>query len=224
MFVKICGITNEEDALLAVAMGADALGFVFAPSTRQVTPQQARDIVRRLPGGILSVGVFRNELRNRVVDVVHEVGLSAAQLHGHESAEDSAWVADHVPSVIKALVAGSPAIDRVPEYKASAVLIEGPTPGSGEVFDWSMLDGANRGFALLLAGGLDPDNVAQAIRQVRPWGVDVSSGVEASPGRKDPAKVRNFINNAKAAAPEPAEDDELLHGDSASFLYDWREE
>ena len=103
MFIKICGITTEEDALLSIGMGADALGFNFVPgSVRQIRPSVARDIVKRLPGGIMTVGVFRNELRDRVIEVTHEAGLQAAQLHGHESADDSAWIAERVPMMIKA--------------------------------------------------------------------------------------------------------------------------
>jgi phosphoribosylanthranilate isomerase len=170
---------------------------------------------------VLSVGVFRNDAPQRVVDIVHEVGLNAAQLHGHESAKDSAWIAGHVPSVIKAFVAGSPGLDRIREYRAAAVLVEGPTPGSGEVFDWTLLDGSDRGVPLLLAGGLDADNVAGAIQRVRPWGVDVSSGVESAPGRKDPTKVRNFINNARVAI---AADEEPQFSDDGPFPYDWRDE
>jgi phosphoribosylanthranilate isomerase len=219
MFVKICGITTEEDALLAVAMGADALGFVFAPSPRQVTPLQVRDIVRRLPGGILTVGVFRNELPQRAADMTHEAGLGAAQLHGNESAQDSRWVAENVPSVIKAFVAGDPRLERVSEYGAAVILVEGPNPGSGEVFDWTMLDGTSRGLPLMLAGGLDPYNVGKAVQMVRPWGVDVSSGVESSPGRKDPAKIRDFVRNAREAA-----GDDEAEPDEGPFPYDWRDE
>src|SRR5579885_222655 len=108
MFVKICGITSEEDALLAVAMDADAIGFVFAPSKRQVAVGLVRDIVKRLPPEVLTVGVFRDELPPRVVEMVNTAGLSAAQLHGHETAEMTSWIRQRVPRVIKAFPAGSP--------------------------------------------------------------------------------------------------------------------
>ena len=143
MFVKICGVTTEEDALLAVGRGADALGFNFVPgSPRQIRTATARDIVRRLPGGVLTVGIFRDELKERVVEVTHEAGLKAAQLHGRESTDDSAWVAQRVPYLIKGFAAGDSAIDNLDLYSASAVLLDAPEPGSGEVFDWSMLDGS----------------------------------------------------------------------------------
>lgn len=200
MFVKICGITDVDDALLAVALGADALGFVFAPSTRQIAPQRVRDIVGRVPAETLTVGVFRNEARERVVDVVHTAGLKAAQLHGEESPDDTAWIADRIPHVIKALAAGSGQVNRADEFgAAAALLIDAPTPGSGEPFDWRHAEALPVGRRVLLAGGLDPDNVEEAIATVQPWGVDVASGVERGPGRKDPTKMRLFITRAKQA-------------------------
>lgn len=221
MFVKICGITSEEDALVAVAMGADALGFNFVSgSVRQIRPAVARDIVRRLPGGILSVGIFRNHPVKEVIDTVHEVGLGAAQLHGNETPEDSRTIAVSVPSVIKVFVAGDDRMDRATEYGAEIMLVDAPVGGSGEVFDWKLLDGRDRGLPLLLAGGLTPENVAAAVRQVRPWGVDVASGVESAPGVKDPTKMMEFIRNAKEAAPS----DEYEPAPDAAPVYDWRDE
>ena len=224
MFVKICGVTTEEDALLAVGMGADALGFNFVPgSSRQIRTATARDIVRRLPGGVLTVGVFRDELKERVVEVTHEAGLQAAQLSGRETSNDSSWVAQRIPYLIKAFTAGDAAIDHLDRYSTSAVLVDAPEPGSGEVFDWSMLDGRERGRPLILAGGLHPQNVGQAVRIVRPWGVDVASGVESSPGTKDPVKVREFVLNARAAeaAMEPTGEE---FDPNAPHPYDWRDE
>jgi phosphoribosylanthranilate isomerase len=218
MFVKICGVTTEEDALLAVAMGADAVGFVFAPSTRQIAVDHARDIARRLPPEVLTVGVFRDELPQRVVDIVHRAGLRVAQLHGQESPDDTAWVRERVGSVIKAFPAGSPALESARRYGADLVLIDSHAPGSGEVFDWSLAEGAPVGRRFLLAGGLTPDNVADAVTAVGPWGVDVSSGVESSPGHKDPVKVRDFIRNARAAEPPS------YRGDDEHQPYDWEEE
>jgi phosphoribosylanthranilate isomerase len=201
MFVKICGVTNEDDALLAVAMGADAVGFVFAPSPRQVHPEVVRDIVKRLPHDTLTIGVFRNETPERVIDIVGRTGLKGAQLHGGETAEDLRLVRLRVQFVIQALPAGDARLAGAgigPEA-ADVVLIDAPEPGSGAVFDWSLAEGAPDGVRLLLAGGLNPDNVEQAIRKVRPWGVDAASGLEASPGRKDATKVRLFVARAKAA-------------------------
>jgi phosphoribosylanthranilate isomerase len=201
VFVKICGITSEEDALLAVAMGADAVGFVFAPSSRQIAPQKAADIVKRLPTEIVTVGVFRHETRQRIVDIVHQAGLRAAQLHGHETATDSRWVRARVPLVIKAFASGDPGLDDADDYGADAILIDSAVPGSGEVFDWSLAEGAPSNRKVILAGGLTADNVADAVRRVRPWGVDVSTGVESSPGRKDARKLRAFIQTARLAEP-----------------------
>jgi len=218
VFVKICGTTSEEDALLAVAMGADAVGFIFAPSPRQISPARARDIVRRLPPEVLTVGVFRNELPERVVEVVNASGLRGAQLHGRETPEQAQFVKERVPVLFQAFVAGDPNILHARDYRAHAILLDSPSPGSGEVFDWRLADGVPDGVRLLMAGGLGPDNVSEAIASVHPWGVDVVTGVESSPGHKDPVKVREFIAAAKGA--EPARPQPASVGDGP---YDWEE-
>lgn len=197
MFVKICGTTSEADALLAVALGADAVGFVFAPSPRQIAPGVASDIAKRLPPEIMTVGVFRDEAPSRVVEIVNGVGLRAAQLHGHETAEQARWVRERVPFVIQAFPAGAPVVARAAEFGVDAVLLDAPRPGSGQVFDWALAEVPD-GLRLMLAGGLTPDNVTEAIARVHPWGVDVVSGVEKSPGVKDPIRLRAFIAAAKA--------------------------
>ncbi len=220
MFVKIEGITSEEDALLAVAMGADAIGFVFAPSRRQVTPTVAGDIAKRLPPEIMTVGVFRDESPLRVAQIVNRAGLRAAQLHGHESSTDTEFVRARVPFVIKAFAAGDRELDKADRYPADAILIDSPRPGSGEVFDWSLAEGAPPGRRIIMAGGLTPENVGDAIARVNPWGVDVATGVEAvdgEPGRKDPSKVRRFIANARAAEPPGYRSD-------YEAPYDWMED
>ena len=133
----------------------------------------------------MTVGIFRNELPERVVEIVQRAGLRAAQLHGDESAEDARRVRSRIPTVIKAFAAGHPALSRVADFGADAIMIDGAEPGSGEVFDWSLAEGApSAGHRVLLAGGLHPGNVADAIARVRPWGVDVATGVESAPGRK----------------------------------------
>ena len=202
MFIKICGITNEQDALLAVALGADALGFVFAPSPRQVAPSKVREIVRRLPSEIVTVGVFRDELPKRIIDIMQEAHLQGAQLHGHESLLITSEVSNSVRFSIKAVVAGSPDASRANDFVCDAILVDGLSPGSGEVFDWSLMNEIPLGLRLILSGGLNPENVAEGIDRVRPWGVDVSSGVDKSHGLKDPVKMRQFIANARAAARE----------------------
>jgi len=199
LFVKICGTTSEEDALLAVAMGADAIGFIFAPSPRQVAPGVVRDILRRLPAEILTVGVFRDEAPERVIDIVHATGLRAAQLHGHETVDQTVRVKERVPYVFKPFAAGDPSVRQARSYGAAAILVDNPKPGSGQVFDWSLAEDVPGGMRLVLAGGLGPDNVAEAIATVHPWGVDACSALESSPGHKDARKVRTFIANAKAA-------------------------
>jgi phosphoribosylanthranilate isomerase len=214
MFVKICGITTEDDALLAVAMGADAVGFVFAPSPRQIAPQKAYDITRRLPPEILTVGVFRNELPSRVIHLAHQAGVKAVQLHGRETAEQSREVAGHFRWVIKAFPAADENLSRADEYGTDMILLDAPSPGSGKVFDWSLAGDAPGAMKLILAGGLTPDNVGAAVAEVEPWGVDVSTGVEREPGKKDPLAVKHFIENARAAAPEQYLGEDVLP-------YDW---
>jgi phosphoribosylanthranilate isomerase len=200
MFVKICGIVNEDDALLATALDADALGFVFAPSPRQVHPETVRDIVRRLPREVHTVGVFRDERPERIIEIVGRAGLRGVQLHGHEPASEVKWIRERVQFVIQAFTAGDPALATAGASAADIILVDSPDPGSGKVFDWRLAEGAPRGKRILLAGGLTPDNVGEAIRLVRPWGVDVSSGVEREPGRKDPGKLRRFVVAAREAA------------------------
>jgi phosphoribosylanthranilate isomerase len=223
LFVKICGITSEADALLCISLGADAVGFIFAPSARQVSVQMAGDIAKRLPPEILTVGVFRDEAPQRVVDMVQQAGLGAAQLHGHESSEQSKWIRTRLPVVIKAFPAGDRAIRRFEEFGADYLLIDGNTPGSGEVFDWRLAEGVADPTRMIVSGGLGPDNVAQAVANLHPAGVDVDSGVEAAPGRKDPLLVRKFIVNARDAETAAGARDPLDEAPGPEEPYDWRD-
>lgn len=232
MIVKICGITSEQDALLAVALGADAVGFVFAPSPRKVTTQAVDRIINRLPREILTVGVFRDESPKRVVQITNGIGLKAAQLHGSESAADTMYVAERVSMTIKAFPAGHRDIARSAEFGAQAILVDGASPGSGEVFEWRLVEGIVDPSRLIVSGGLNSRNVGDAISHLRPLGVDVSSGVESSPGQKDPQKMREFIAAARRAAAEAnltgpdesKEGSEEPPGDSEDAPYDWRED
>ncbi len=198
MFVKICGITSEADALLAVGLGADAVGFVFAPSPRQVSVQAVSRIVERLPHGVVTVGVFRDESARRVVEIVNTLGLGAAQLHGNESTEDTRYVSSRVSMTIKAFPVGHPGIAKVDDYGADLVMVDGARPGSGEVFDWRLAEGVVDPARLILSGGLNAANVASAISHLSPFGVDVSTGVESAPGIKDPRKMREFVLAARS--------------------------
>ena len=227
MFVKICGITTEDDALFAVAMGADAIGFVFAPSPRQISAGAARDIVRRLPEEVMTVGVFRDQAVKQVIRTAQEARVSAVQLHGHETPEQADEIRPYVQALIVAFAAGSPSLARVDDYGADAIMIDAHDPGSGKAFDWSLAEGAPSNRRLILAGGLTPGNVAAGIQQVKPWGVDVSTGVEVDgqAGRKDPLKVAHFIANAKAAGEElarSAHDHDAAGADSPG-AFDWSE-
>jgi phosphoribosylanthranilate isomerase len=219
VFVKVCGTTSEQDALLAVAMGADAIGFIFAPSPRQVPPSLVADIVKRLPPEIMTVGVFRDEAASRVVEIVHTTGLRAAQLHGHEPPDVTRWVKARVPTVIKAFAAGGPGVKDAREHGADVVMIDNPQPGSGQVFDWSLASDVSGAVKLLLAGGLNAGNVTDAIVTVHPWGVDVCTGVEVEPGRKDPRKVREFVTAVRAASP-----DRVPMPDGGPVPYDWQDD
>lgn len=214
MFVKICGITNEDDALLSVAMGADAVGFIFAPSTRQIAPQVAYDITRRLPPEILTVGVFRNEHPSRVVELAHKSGVKAVQLHGRETAEQTIEIAKQIRWVIKAFGSDDENLPKADHYGTDMILLDSPNPGSGKVFDWSLAGDAPDSVKLILAGGLTPDNVGAAVHEVQPWGVDVVSGTERAPGKKDAMAVKRFIDNARAAATEP-------YRGADDLPYDW---
>jgi len=231
VLVKICGCTSEADALLAVGLGADAVGFVFAPSPRQVAVGAVRRIIERIPPEILTVGVFRNEAPSRVVDIVNGIGLRAAQLHGDETADDTRWVAERIPVTIKAFPAGHRNVARIDDYGVEVVLVDAASPGSGRVFDWRLAEGVVDPKRLIVSGGLHADNVADAIAHLQPFGVDVASGVEAEPGRKDPAKLRAFIAAARAAAGETdvvgdgtEEDGPGAEGSGDGAPFDWQED
>lgn len=227
VLVKICGVTTEADALLAVGLGADAVGFVLAPSPRQLTPAAAADIVKRLPREVLTVAVFRDEAPARVVEIANTAGFGAVQLHGHETAEESRWIRARVACTIKAFPAGDRAIARFDEFGADYLLVDGPSPGSGEVFDWRVAEGVVDPGRMFVSGGLHPGNVADAVVRLRPRGVDVASGVESSPGVKDPQKLRAFIRAAREAAARTGADaagaDGAPTGTDPAAPYDWME-
>ncbi len=213
MFVKICGITNSKDALLSVALGADALGFVFAPSPRQVTRDNVKAILSQLPSSILTFGVFMGERPEKIVETTHSVGLNGAQLHGNYLPEEIEHVSARVRYTVRAIVAGRERLEKVKAYRCWALLVDSPSPGSGEVFDWSLVEAVPERTKMIVAGGLTPENVRDAISKLQPYGVDVSSGVELVPGQKDPRKLRRFIEAARSL-----EDiDEKVVGDLATF-------
>ena len=200
--VKICGITNLEDARHAAACGADALGFVFYPgSPRFVNPDTARRIIADLPPLLTTVGLFVNEHPARIREMVELCGLSTVQLHGDEEPDQCSYPPCRV---IKALRLKETMQDDVfASYQVSALLLDAYVPdqfgGTGQRCDWAQAAPLAAQYRVILAGGLNPENVAEAVRQVHPYGVDVSSGVEAKPGQKDPEKVAQFIRMAKEA-------------------------
>jgi phosphoribosylanthranilate isomerase len=193
--VKICGVTRAEDALAAVRLGADALGFNFWPgSKRHVTAAAARGIIARLPPFVTPVGVFVNQLEGEMRAIAAETGIQVFQLHGDEPPELCARLP--LP-VVKAIpVDQVRALSRLLSYEVSAFLLDTPSRGyggSGEPFDWSLAEGVSEVAPVILAGGLTPENVAAAVRAVRPYAVDVASGVESSPGVKDTARMSRFF-------------------------------
>ena len=207
--VKICGITNLEDALCAAQCGADALGFVFwEGSKRYIEPEIAARIARGLPPFICKVGVFVNDSKDVIKRISEEVGLSCLQLHGEEDPEFCRTISAEVGlGVIKAIRVkdGSDirTISRFDGSGLSAILldtfVEDTRGGTGKSFDWGLATEARSLGTLILSGGLNPDNVRVAIGSVCPYAVDVSSGVEQSPGKKDPDKVVKFIRAVKDA-------------------------
>jgi phosphoribosylanthranilate isomerase len=200
--VKICGVTRRGDALEAAALGADALGFNFWPgSKRHLSMSAARVIIEALPPFVTPVGVFVNPPLDEVLRALDRTGIQMVQLHGNESPRLCARIP--VP-VIKALPVSSRASLRaLSRYRVAAYLLDTATPGyggSGHTFDWGVLSSLPRAAPVVLAGGLTPQNVAEAIRRVQPYAVDVASGVESSPGVKDSRKMARFIRAAKDVA------------------------
>jgi phosphoribosylanthranilate isomerase len=202
--IKICGITNIEDALAAVNAGADALGFMFYErSKRFVTSETVAKISRELPPFVLRVGVFVDADKATVQTAMANCGLTALQFHGSETPDFCTGFA--LPAIKAFRIADRKSLEPLHGYRTNAWLLDSAVPGelggTGEKFDWSVAREATRlGRPIIVAGGLTPENVAEAVREVRPYGVDVSSGVEVAPGRKDPAKVSAFIRAARAAA------------------------
>ncbi|MBM3464478.1 MAG: phosphoribosylanthranilate isomerase [Armatimonadetes bacterium] len=198
--VKICGITNSADAVVAWRAGADAIGMIFAPSRRQVDVPTARRIASEIPPFVLKVGVFVNEDPHRISEITHLVGLQAVQFHGDESPEACQRFA---PNCIKVFRPQAPEdLEAIRFFPAGAFLLDTWSDtergGSGKTFDWSLARYAMTfGRPVILSGGLTPDNVAEAVRTVQPAMVDVASGVEADVGHKDPALVRRFIEAVK---------------------------
>lgn len=202
LHVKICGVTRVEDARAAVEAGADFIGINFYPaSPRYVEPARAREIVAALPGGVEAAGVFVNEPAEKVNRIVEEAGLHLAQLHGAETPGDAARI--RVP-VIKALrIESEKDVAAAEAYQVDLFLIDTPSEGwggSGKTGDWKLAARACKRLRAFLAGGLTPDNVAEAVRAADPYGVDVCTGVERAPGVKDRTKVAVFIERARAAA------------------------
>ena len=205
--IKICGITNLEDALHAAECGADALGFNFyEKSKRFIEPGEAGSIIEQIDGQISKFGVFVNAAVDEILETLDTAGIDVVQLHGDESPDFVSRLRSKTEiSVIKAFrVSEQFAVSEIANFNLDAVLLDSYSKdefgGTGKKFNWDKAVSAREiGIPIYLAGGLDPENVAGAVRVVRPYAVDVASGVELTPGKKDPAKVEAFIRNAKQA-------------------------
>ena len=202
MRVKVCGITNYDDATMAVDQCVDALGFNFyPPSPRYIRPEDARAIISRIPPFVTTVGLFVNVARqDEVAETAHNSGIQVIQLHGDESPEYCRGLADW--PLIKALRIGEKGIPgNIDEYPVRALLLDAKDDilfgGTGKSFDWDLTRSINRTRPIILAGGLNPGNVREAIRIVQPYGVDVCSGIEMAPGKKDAGKLIEFMNEVR---------------------------
>ncbi|NOZ04088.1 MAG: phosphoribosylanthranilate isomerase [FCB group bacterium] len=195
--VKICGITSSRDAHYAIDAGVSAIGLIFyPPSPRYVDMLRASEIVKNIPGNVAKVGVFVNEKAEAINAIADAVGLDFIQLHGDEDAQFCSVMRR---PVIKAIRVGNPLPGTsMEDYEVYAFLLDtyrkGSPGGTGSTFDWNLVAGLRLARPLILAGGLAPDNVLEAIRAVKPAAVDINSGVEVSPGRKDPGKIKTLFN------------------------------
>jgi phosphoribosylanthranilate isomerase len=202
VYVKVCGITNPEDARTVTCSGADAIGLVFAESPRKLSVEQAQKIAATLPDGVLKVGVFVDEEPEEVLRIAAEVGLDYAQLHGDESPETVTVLRQGGVKVIKALrVRGVGSLGVLDDYEADLFLLdawsEKARGGTGERFDWELAKSYEGRGNIVVSGGLTPENVREAIRFFEPYGVDASSSLEDAPGMKNEERVRRFVSAAK---------------------------
>ena len=203
MFIKICGLRTPTDVTAAVTAGVDAVGFVFTESVRRVTPADVLRLTAEVPPEVLTVGVFRGEPLDLIRTSVVAAGLRAVQLHGGEPPGHFAVLRDLGVTLIRATSLIGGADLRCGSYGEDMLIVDSPSPGSGVEWDWSALGARPVDGEWMLAGGLHPGNVATAIRALRPWGVDVSSGVEVRRGSKDPALIAEFVAAVKSGRAEP---------------------
>jgi phosphoribosylanthranilate isomerase len=200
--VKVCGITNPEDARVAADAGADAIGLVFAESPRRVSVERAREIAAALPEGVLKVGVFVDADPGEVLRIAREVGLDYAQLHGDEPPEALAEIREGGVGVMKALrVRNAEALAAVERYEADLFLLDAWSAkargGTGARFDWELAKSLRGRDNIVVSGGLGPENVREAIEYFQPYGVDASSSLEERPGKKSGERVRRFVGAAR---------------------------
>ncbi|PIU42313.1 MAG: phosphoribosylanthranilate isomerase [Candidatus Omnitrophica bacterium CG07_land_8_20_14_0_80_42_15] len=200
--IKICGITNTEDALFAAKLDVWALGFVFAPSPRRVSPDEVKKIIEKLPPYIARVGIFVNETPENIKKIADSCKLDIVQLHGEESPR----ICKDIKKIIKVIkafrVKANDSLNKIRDYEVDLCLLDACSDksygGTGEKFDWELARNAKKYCKnIILSGGLDPENIIEAIETVQPYAVDVSSGVEISPGKKDKLLVEDFVSKIK---------------------------
>ena len=196
--IKICGVTRDADADMIVTSGADALGLIFAESPRRVDREVAQRIAAR-HHTFRCVGVMRGLSDDAIVEIVDEVGVNTVQLHDAVSESTLASLRERSVDIWRAVPLSERGLAPSEVGYVSTLLIDGPAPGSGRTNDWTGVDLLALPVRVVIAGGLNPENVAGLIEQLSPWGVDVASGVESSPGVKNPELVANFVSRAKAA-------------------------
>lgn len=214
MRIKICGITNSEDALMAADLGADALGFVFVKgSPRTIMPDGARKIIDSLPPFVMPVGVFVDSPAEEILSTIQQTGIQCVQLHGNESPEEYAKI--NLPIIKAFRIKTNFQADVLLQFPAAAYLldtfVDEVAGGTGKTFDWNAAVAAKACGRIILAGGLTPDNITDAITHVRPYGVDISSGVESTPRKKDKRKLQRLFAAIHAVRPEQSETWEMTN-------------
>ena len=198
-FIKICGITSVQDASFAIDAGATAIGLVFAKSPRKLDEAKGQEISTFAKGKILRIGVFKDQSDTEVLSFVNQVELDCVQLHSALSTELASELRTLGVAIIKAMSIGTEEIEEFDEHRVAAVLIDGPAPGSGEEHSWADVQQNHFQRPMIAAGGLNSSNIQRVVSSTSAWGVDVSSGCESAPGKKDQLKVQEFVSKANKA-------------------------
>ena len=201
MFVKICGITHPDDARIAASAGADAIGLNFVSTSRRyVDTERAKLILATIPSHVMTVGVFQDQTTSEILATTRSLALDAVQVHGDTSTDYTAALVEEVATVIRVITVDGLAVPSVADSElADIVMLDAAVSGSGIAFDWNLVGDLTTHHKVVLAGGLRPDNVSEAVATVQPWGVDVATGVEKPNGRKDPRAITRFVAAARSS-------------------------